>query len=522
MKVVPVPELLSLVYQYLLKNANRISFVLVAGCFLTVLILRIYLIFGYQSELGGVESNVIYTILRGVAGYDIYSNPEKPPFSITQYSPLYYYATIGICKVLQITSDQVHEVYVVSRSFSLLCNLIFAAICYWILGGVFRIKGILRWLAGIFSFAYLEVESFSRPDSLYNLFVLLTIWIFLSFLQNKEKREGLYFFVVAASFSIVTLFVKQSGIYLPLILLFYILFFLPSWKHFLLAALVMATTGGLLLWITAGDGLSIFFQNVIGGVNNGISYNWWVKRMLINHLQRENIFDILGLFLGLWYLVNTKIHEHRFLGLCALTMFLFANVTGIKIGSAPNYFTEFLATTFILISIFVHQNKGFVQQIPKIRNHCPLLLLLTFIFTLGLRTLFLVHTYPKFSFITYQTYLANQEVANFLKEDGLAADDLVFTTTHRYDFLNKLLFRNCAFPQKEIVVVNPSGVFDYAAFYETIQSGKLKYFIMRQDGLYEEPGVDENFLGVDFSSFQLVGVLQGYSIYKNPRSSKVE
>lgn len=522
MKVVPVPKLFASVYQYLLKNANRISFVLVAACFLTILILRVYMIFIYQSDLGGVESNVIYTILRGVAGYDIYSNPEKPPFSITQYSPLYYYATIGICKVLQITSDQVYEVYVVSRSFSLVCNLIFAAICSWILGGIFRIKGILRWLPGIFSFIYLEVESFSRPDSLYNLFVLLTIWVFLLFLQKKGQRKEIYFFIVTASLSVVTLFVKQSGIYLPLVLLFYTLFLLPSWKHFLLAGLVMTVTSGLLLWMTAGDDTGIFFQNVIVGVNNGISYKWWIERILVNHLQRESIFDILGLFLGLWYLVNAKLHPYRFLGLCTLTMFLFANVTGIKIGSAPNYFTEFLAITFILVSIFVHQNKGFIQQIPKLSNHYPVLLLLSFIFTIGLRTIFLLHTYPKFSSITYQTYLANQKVVDFLKEEGLESDDLVFTTTHRYDFLNKLLFKNSAFPQKEIVVANPSDVFDYTAFYETVRSGKLKFFIMRKDGSYEDPGVDENFLGVDFSSFQLVGELQGYSIYKNPKSSRVE
>ncbi len=519
MKVAPVTELLAWMYQYLLKNANRISFVLVGACFLFILILRVYMIFPYQSDLGGVESNVIYTTLRGMAGYDIYTNPEKPPFSITQYSPLYYYATIGICKALLISPDQLHQVYEVSRSFSLLCNLVFASICVWILGGIFKVKGVLKWLAGIFSFVYLEVESFSRPDSLYNLFVLLTIGIFLSFLQKEEKTARVRFFILAASFSIITLFVKQSGIYLPCLILFYTLFLFPSWKYFMLAVLVMAMTSGLLLWTTTGNDIGVFFQNVIGGVNNGISYQWWIERMLVKHLQRESIFDIFGLFLGLWYLAKGKNHSHRFLGLCALTMFLFANVTGVKIGSAPNYFTEFLAITFIMIIVFVYDHRNSIQQIPKLQKHYPILLLLGFIFTLGLRTLFLLKTYPKFKSIDYGTYLADQEVVKFLKEDGLEGDDLVFTTTHRYDFLNKLMFRNSAFPQKEIVVVNPSGAFDYAAFHEAVQNGTLKYFIMREDGSYEDPGVDATFLGVDFGSFQHIKDLQGYSIFKNPESS---
>ena len=512
-------KILNLFYQKLSLHANRLSLLLVLGCFFAVLGLRIYMIFLYQSDLGGVESNVIYTILRGIGGYNLYCNPEQPPFSITQYSPLYYYATIGICKALQIDPKQVHEIYIVSRAFSLICNLLFAGMSYWILGKIFNITGVLRGIAGIFSFVYLEVESFSRPDSLYNFFVLLTIGIFLLFLQKKENKEKNWYLTFAAIFSIITQFTKQSGIYIPCLLLFYNIFILYSWRYFIHTAIVMVITGGILLWLTAGEDVAVFFQNIIGGVNNGVSYNWWAKRMLILHIKSENIFDILGLFLGLWYLINVKNHAHRFLGLCALSMFLFANVTGLKIGSAPNYFTEFLALTFILISIFIHQNRHFIIQTLEHQKHYSILLLLCCTFTIGVHTLYIYHVHPKFTSITYQTYLENQEVVKFLEKEGLAPDDLVFTTTHRYDFLNKFLFKNSAFPQKEIVVANPPNAFEYSALHQAVQRGKLKYFIMRKDGKYVEPGVGEHFKGIDFSNFHHIKDLYGYSIYKNPVTS---
>ena len=96
------------------RSALLIS--LVAGAtFLAMLLLRLHLVSAYAPELGGIESNVIYTLQRILDGYPLYVDPAAPPYAITQYTPLYYYLCWGVGRLAGVDAANVHHVYVLSR-----------------------------------------------------------------------------------------------------------------------------------------------------------------------------------------------------------------------------------------------------------------------------------------------------------------------------------------------------------------------------------------------------------------------
>src|SRR2546428_8613350 len=51
---------------------------------------------------GGEEANVVYTVQQLVAGDPIYTDPGQAPFTITQYSPLFYVVSAGVARVLRV------------------------------------------------------------------------------------------------------------------------------------------------------------------------------------------------------------------------------------------------------------------------------------------------------------------------------------------------------------------------------------------------------------------------------------
>ena len=92
------------------------------------LIYRIVLIFYPQPDAGGVENNVIWFIQRLLDGRHLYTDPESPPYAVAQYTPLYYYITAGIGKIIGISPEDVLSVFRLSRTVSLICNLGYAGL----------------------------------------------------------------------------------------------------------------------------------------------------------------------------------------------------------------------------------------------------------------------------------------------------------------------------------------------------------------------------------------------------------
>ena len=508
-------------YDWLTQHAFKITLTMVLLTLIATMGLRLFLVFDYFPEIGGIESNVIYSLQRILAGYPLYTDPEAPPYSITQYTPLYYGIAWMVGKIFQVDPSDVHAVYVLSRSLSLLFNLLFSGVVVLILYEIFSVNRLFCAVAFTYALVYLDEESYSRPDSLYNLMVLTTILLFLKFLQKNTRRQR--YLLLSSAFSILTIFTKQSGIYVPVVLVFFLLY-VRNVRWVLLSILVITVSFGILLFLCSGDNLTVFWQNTVQGVNNGVSLSWFAERVMIEHFQKERWINILGLLLGLFFWAKGSTPAQQFLGIATLASFTFALITSVKIGAAPNYFTEFITLTVILAIVFiVHHDSIFSGQITSPGKHYkPLLYLLLVIFTLPPR---LAGKYVKkvaqMAHAGQQLYNNNCEIAEYLyQEEGISAEDQVLVTTHVQDYLNKFLYRNVIFPQKEIVIANPPGTYDYSAFRQGIQDGSVGYVIAsiaenHVDTVEAQPVIDFHFIDADFSNFIPIKAMHGYVIFRN-------
>ncbi|MBE7174717.1 MAG: hypothetical protein INR73_29375, partial [Williamsia sp.] len=113
-------------YQQITQRTYLLIWLIIALLGLVTIYIRVKVIFLVNPDIGGIESNVIYSVLRILAGYPLYQNPELAPYAITQYSPIYYYLTAGLSRLAGLTPDDVYEVYAVGRGISLVANVFYA------------------------------------------------------------------------------------------------------------------------------------------------------------------------------------------------------------------------------------------------------------------------------------------------------------------------------------------------------------------------------------------------------------
>ena len=523
-----LPFVITTFYRWIIARAALLIGLVAGATFLAMLVLRLYLVTAYVPELGGIESNVIYSLQRILDGYPLYVDPATPPYSITQYTPLYYYLCWGVGRIFGVDAANVHHVYVLSRSVSLLLNLLFAWSVFAILRNVFRVKRSVSLLALVYAFVYLDEESFSRPDSLFNLLALLTVGLFLKLLTEEDQPRSRWYLVGASALSVVAIFAKQSAIYLPILLLFYLVFFLQNFRWAMIALLTITATFGLLLVLSGQNDFHTFFQNTVQGVNNGASLSWFVERIMVEHFQKERFINILGLFGGFHFLAKGKSHPLKFLGLALLGSFSFALITSIKIGAAPNYFTEFIVLTVIAVVVLVATYDPWFRAQPirrgKWKGYQPLFYLILIAFTLPPRFAGKFHKkVVKINNVGQSGYLDDQAVAHYMYEElHLQPDDQVFITTHVHNYLNKFLYKNAIFPQKEIVVANPPNTYDYSAFYRGVQDGTVDYVIAslserHVDTVGQDIKIRFDFIGTDFSSYIPVKQMGDYLIFRHKR-----
>src|SRR6516225_6762764 len=149
---------------------SRHSFmdVVVPFCFFSALFLRFFLIGSENTDIGGIEQNVVYSIQKLLYNGDLYSSPASAPFAITQYTPLYYLLCGLFAKIFHLDpSMDIHRIYVTGRSLNLLLNLGNAFFIYKIARRIFDLSS----ANSKFLFCISFVLSFSfnyavRPDSL--------------------------------------------------------------------------------------------------------------------------------------------------------------------------------------------------------------------------------------------------------------------------------------------------------------------------------------------------------------------
>jgi len=487
---------------------------IVAFCF--GLYLGVLICFSQVSSYRGIEENVVYSIQQVVSNNPLYNNPEKIPFSITQYPPLYYLLCAAVVKALSITPGKnVIEIYQVCRIISLFCSLSLSSLLYWISRKILSLSSILSLIIFVISFLVPQPWFFLvRPDAMESLLLMISIALFLLTLKHQDDnlRRGLFLFACGI-FCCLTFLAKQNGLIIFVLLIgFEIIRF--KFKNALIIGL-----GSIFAIITTSIifhpyysffpfSSELIYMNIIKGINNGISFK--MAKTFYQLYFFENLPLILVAFISILIFLNQKHRNENSLFL--YFVFIFISVLSLfsmgKIGSAEHYMID--AVLISLLFIGISANKMDHINRPKF---IPLIMSILYVLSLIFCISNLIERYQRYGTIAYNSYQEknyyDNKLISYFDKVFLEDPSIYLITDNR--LLNNYFYDKVVLPQREIVdcCTYPLKTFDYSDFQGLVDKMILKYLVI-PEGLQLR-----NYLGVDLVNFSLIETMNGYDIYIN-------
>lgn len=501
---------------YNLINRYSLNLIVTIACiiFIYTFITRWDIVSSYASDIEGIEPNVIFSIQQLISGKSLYTNPEEVPYSITQYTPLYYYLSAYVATLMNLNStDDLHEIYVIGRSISMIFNLFSVFVIFYVIKNIFNIDWKIALTTSIFSFIYqYRWNCSTRPDSMLNFFILLSVVFFLKYLYNIQHKQTITL-IIAIFFSIISIFIKQSGIQLPIIFLSFLLI-TCQWKSFLMAFTLTVTFSSFFTFVFYFIYGQAFFDNTIGGIVNGIDLHWFIGKILYYKvfLFQVIMFAIVLSICMLAFLKNSAIYT-KFISFCAVAMFIFATTSALKFGSTIHYYIDF--QNIALITIVMHylstySNRSHIIELDKKVFFSVIILSML---SLGVIYFYIdLAKYTRKESDRKADFEKQQSIANYIKHTlKINTDEYILTFGSRNIIIGNFLHHNFAMPQRDIVncCSYPLNVFDYSNFRNFVESGKIKYYIIQKNS--NETGV----AAANLENFTFITDLEGFSIFKH-------
>ncbi|MEM6342613.1 MAG: hypothetical protein AAF927_01990 [Bacteroidota bacterium] len=330
------------------KHFSIVILALVTLTFCAVFIGRIDKVYQQKMDMGGIEYAIIYGLQLVMDEGIIYEHPESSPYSVIQYSPLYYYFLAVPGKLWGVDTNDVDAVFRLSRSVSLFFNLGFILFGFLIARRHFQINWVPAAILAGLNFILLDTQSFSRPDSLYSIFFMVSIFYLLRMPEAQSQGKSIRLAILLGLWVSITIFAKQSGIILPVLILFLLIFLSQDFKSclfFLLSLSISGVIGWGILLATGNEGI---YENAVMGIQNGINLGWFWRVMVLQYFFtiKGAILTSIMLFSGISLIIKER-EKEKILGYSILALWAFALVTSLKNGATPSYFTECLMLAFI-------------------------------------------------------------------------------------------------------------------------------------------------------------------------------
>ena len=474
---------------------------------------RIELISSYNADLGGTEPNIIYGIQRLMDDQTLYSDPNQPPYAIITYSPLYFHICATIGNAFDLDQNEPIEIYRLSRAISLLFNLGLTVFVFLIAYRIFNLSWMVSVISAIMSFLYLRITEFSRVDSLYHLILIGCIYLLLEYSICNNKKRGLQLLGVASALGMLSLFAKQSGLILLVLMVFFLIYTRDDLKNILFSLLTMLGSFLLFLLLFSQGSFYDLFQNTYNGVDNGVSIgDWFYRRILLFYAREINFFTAFVLALASFLLIEFKDKKNILLGLGIWATFSFGLLTTFKWGSMPSYFTPFICLGFIAISYFLTDILTNRYNVPKNFLHLFLLGIVIFCGFTELPKKLKDFRHEK----NDKVYEEAREVYTYLNDTlNIQKDEWVFNLIagqmfQDRTFLNNFLYRNALLPSKDIVTCCAYRLksYDYKDLKEGADSGLIKYVIKKRASNLD------SYFDMKFTRFHLVKEFNNYSLYQ--------
>lgn len=502
------------------KSIRKLPF-WIAFFALTSLVTRVVLLFFYNSNFGGVDQNVIYGIQRLLLSEPLYQDTESGLYAIMQYTPLYYYVVYGISRLFGIGAYEVQSIYILTRSIALVFSLATVGMAVLTIKIYYPQKHLL-WLLGFGAMIIPTSHYFLRGDSLHFFLFASSVYFFILYTYHHKWL----FFFLSSFLAALAILTKQSGILLPFIIGFYLLFIEKKIiKSFVFGVFCVLIGWFLLHFLIHGEYL-LFYKNAYLGLKNGFSISFWID--MFSSQFYLDIFPhyILGMLMVYLFLFKNIAKEHKFNAYAILLSLLFAMLTGLKIGSSSNYFTEFMYMILISVPLLIRYNYIYYSfENPKIQRiniyNITLFALYVFYLSRGV-ALFSSVFIERWMKSYHNEYLTHQKIYWYLKNEKKIKNEEYLFCTFR-GFTDNFFIKNQLLATKDVIsqvyLANPN-TFNYQLIIEKQNKGLFKYIITDAENkelLYKDIAIP--FIKLDKNSFTLIKIIDTYAIYEYKAST---
>ncbi len=495
---------------------NNRLFYYVVVLFVLTLITRIVLITFHNANYGGLDMNVIYGVQRILNGEPLYQDPNLPSYAIMQYSPLHYYASAGLAKLLGIGGSDVQQIYMATRSLALLCNLVTVLLA----AGIFRLWDLPRRQVLIYSLPVLMIvtmEYYTRGDSMHFMFFVAAMYAALRYLHDRKAG----WLAVAALMAGCSIMSKQSGVLSVGIIGFYLLFIAREYLRAVIFGIGSLLAAAIVARICTGGDWLAFYQNAYLGLKNGIGWDWLYTIFTSQFYYDLILCYVVGGIIGYYAFKHVSDAKYRFVATGAVLSFLFALITGLKIGSGNNYFTEFIF--FVLCGLPGLLASDFGRRrflsLGKYSITVRRFASIAFFVLISSKTLGLVSSIYIERWVRdkREVYQGQQRLFSYFTDSmGLRKGEYIYFS--KREFLDNIFMGYSLLPTKDVtnqVYSSNPGTYDYKSLIAGLNNGVITYIVTPEgDSSINAKDEEVPFVRFSDSNFAWVRNVEGYSIYQ--------
>ncbi|MBX3255538.1 MAG: hypothetical protein KF862_15485 [Chitinophagaceae bacterium] len=474
----------SLVSKVFTGYHNNISKIIYYTCAITlgiIFIERLFIIFSYEAHTAGIDNNFNYPIIRALAGFSMYPDPEDYPYAVNPYAPLFFIVCKWAASLLGINATNTIAVYWVSRSVCLLADIGTCIFFFRILRKLLKIDTAVSLISISLLFCIVSFLGYTlnRSDSFFLFFYCSSLFVLLRFSGYKT----IWFPILLAVLTTLCIFSKQNGIIL--------LGLIPSWfileKNyrsliiFLLFSTIFFTATFLYFQYIFTD--QFFSKHIIDALNNKIDPRWFY--VYIFKLIAPTYLTLpiaVSLVISVKSIAENNHPVLKKLGALCLLQFLFSTALSFKWGSSQGYYNESFLLGFIVMALFFRCRASQTQK-SIIRGILP--------YFYPALCIFIIHMVAQlyFFFLNGKTeakakYDEQEQISQYIqREIGEENRYIIDLSNADFNFFKNMLFKECAAPNIDAVscCTLPDNIFNYSGLLDGLQNGKIM-FIIKEKG----------------------------------------
>lgn len=495
-------------FAYYRNNIGKIIYITCIATFAIVLAERFFIIFSYEAHTAGIDNNFDYPIIRALAGFSIYPDPESYPYAVNPYAPLFFIICKWVASLLAVNPAHTISVYWISRAVCFLADLGTCWLFFKLLSKHFKTNHIISIAFTSLFFCIISFLGYTinRADSFFLFFYCGVIYALIALTNNNTIWKWL----LPAILTSLCVFSKQNGIVLVGLV--------PAWflidknykafTFFLLSSFILLAGGFLYFEFIYTD--RFFSQHIINALNNKIDPQWFY--IYIFKLIAPSYLTLplaASLIISIKSISKDNHSLTKKIGVLCIMQFLFSTALSFKWGSSLGYYNEsfFLGLSLIALSLttVTEQAKQTIVRTASLYSYPAFFF---FIIHMVAQMFFFFLNNPADS---KEKYNEQAQISNYIKQAiGNESRYVIDLSNADFNFFKNMLFKEIAAPNIDAVncCTMPDKIFDYSALINGLQNGQILFLIKEKDATLT------TFWGVDIQHYKKDTTFKNYSIYK--------